>query len=161
MHRDDPSRGPLWFLNTLVRIRVSHEDGIDGLSVIENWAPFADSPPLHVHGTEDELFHILEGEFRFVAGEEELRVGPGEMVLTRQGVPHTYRVESPAGGRWLVITTQGDFERFVREISRPATVPELPAAAGPPGPEEVQALAAVAMRHHIQLVGPPLAPSVA
>jgi quercetin dioxygenase-like cupin family protein len=147
----------LWFLNTLVRISVSNEDGTDGLSVIENWAPFGDSPPLHVHETEDELFHILEGEFRFVAGGEERRAQGGEMVLTRKGVPHTYRVESQAGGRWLVITTHGDFERFVRELGRPAAAPELPAAAGPPSAEEVQTLGAVAARHHIQLVGPPLA----
>ena len=147
----------LWFLNTLVRIHVSNEDGTDGLSVIENWAPFGDSPPLHVHQTEDELFHILEGEFRFVAGGEERRAQAGEVVLTRKGVPHSYRVESREGGRWLVITTHGDFERFVRELGRPAPAPELPAAAGPPSPEEAQALGVVAARHHIQLVGPPLA----
>lgn len=156
MQRD---RSPeyLWFLNTLVRIRVSSQDGADGLSVIENWAPFGDSPPLHVHQTEDELFHVLEGEFRFVVGGEERRARAGEMVLTRKGVPHTYRVESQEGGRWLVTTTRGDFERFVRELGRPAAAPELPRAAGPPSADEVQALGAVAARHHIELVGPPLA----
>ena len=147
----------LWFLNTLVQIRVAHEEGADGLSVIENWAPFADSPPLHVHLTEDELFLILEGEFRFVAGGDERRAGPGATVLTRKGIPHTYRVESASGGRWLVITTRGDFERFVRELSRPAEAPRLPAGAGSPSSAEVRALEAVAARHHIQLVGPPLA----
>jgi mannose-6-phosphate isomerase-like protein (cupin superfamily) len=147
----------LWFLNTLVQVRVPHEEGTDGLSVIENRAPFADSPPLHVHRTEDELFLILEGQFRFVAGGEERRAGPGDAVLTRKGVSHTYRVESPEGGRWLVVTTHGDFERFVRELSRPADTVDLPPAGGPPSPEQVQALGAVAARHHIELVGPPLA----
>jgi mannose-6-phosphate isomerase-like protein (cupin superfamily) len=147
----------LWFLDTLVRIRVGHEEGTDGLSVIENWAPFADSPPLHVHLTEDELFLIVEGDFRFLVDGEERRAGPGDTLLTRKGTPHTYRVESPQGGRWLVITTSGDFERFVRELGRPAQRAELPPPAGPPGPEQVQALAGVAARHHILLVGPPLA----
>lgn len=147
----------LWFLDTLVQIRVGHEDGVDGLSVIENWARFADSPPLHVHLSEDELFIILEGTFRFMRDGTELRAGPGDTVLTRKGIPHTYRVESPQGGRWLTITTNGDFERFVREMSRPALAAELPPETGPPSAEQVQALAAVAARHHIQLVGPPLA----
>lgn len=154
---DEASTAPyLWFLNTLVRIRVSHAEGADGLSVIENWAPHADSPPLHVHQTEDELFLVLEGEFRFVVDGEEHRAGPGEVILTHKGVPHTYRVESPAGGRWLVVTTRGDFERFVRELGRPAALPELPVPAGPPTQEEAQALGAVARRHGIELVGPPL-----
>jgi quercetin dioxygenase-like cupin family protein len=157
MHHDVQTPEYLWFLNTLVRIRVSHAEGADGLSVIENWAPHADSPPLHVHHTEDELFHILEGEFRFIVDGKEHRAGPGELIFTRKGVPHTYKVESPAGGRWLVVTTRGDFERFVRELSRPAARPELPVPAGPPTPEEAQALGAAAMRHRIELVGPPLA----
>ncbi len=37
----------LWFLNTLVTIRVSAEEGNDGISVIENLLPHGDSPPLH------------------------------------------------------------------------------------------------------------------
>ena len=157
MQRDPAPAGHLWFLNTLVQIRVAHEDGTDGLSVIENRARFADSPPLHVHLSEDELFLILEGEFRFLTDGGERRAGPGDTVLTPKGIPHTYRVESPLGGRWMVVTTNGDFERFVRELSRPAPRAELPSEAGPPSAEQVEALGAVAARHHIQLVGPPLA----
>lgn len=157
MQTGQQSPAHLWFLSGLVRIRVPHEEGTDGISVIEHRAPFAESPPLHIHLREDELFCILDGELRFVVDGEERRSGPGEMVLTRKGVPHTYRVESAEGGRWLVITTHGDFERFVRELSRPAAAPELPKASGPPSPDELQALGEAAQRHHIRLVGPPLA----
>ncbi len=155
MH-DSEAPKHFWFLDTLVRIRVPHSDGEDGVSLIENWAAHGDSPPLHIHQTEDELFQVLEGEFRFVVGKEEHRAGPGEVLLAPKGVPHTYRVESAAGGHWLVTTTHGDFERFVREVSRPATTPELPPTSGPPTREEMDQLAAAALRHHIELVGPPL-----
>jgi hypothetical protein len=76
--------------------------------------------------------------------------------LAPKGIPHTDRVESPEGARWLVTTTHGDFERFVRALSRPAQTPALPAAAGPPTPAQVQAVAAGAMEHGIEMVGAPL-----
>jgi quercetin dioxygenase-like cupin family protein len=146
----------LWFLNTLHTVRVRHDEGEDGISVMESLASHGDSPPLHVHQTEDETFHVLEGELRVRAGDTEVRIGAGETILAPKGVPHTYRVESPERARWLVITRRGDFERFVRALSRPAERPELPTPHGPPTPEQADALAAAAREHGIELVGPPL-----
>lgn len=146
----------LWFLNTLVTIRVGEADGEDGISVIESAAPHGDSPPLHVHHTEDEIFHLLEGRFRFRLADEEVRARAGEVLLAPKGVPHTYRVDSPEGGRWVTITGRGDFERFVRAFSRPAERRELPPPSGPPTPEQADALAAVCQQYGIELVGPPL-----
>src|SRR3954452_14258110 len=117
----DTMRGEqLWFMNTWVTIRISCSENEDRIAVIESRAPFGDSPPLHVHHTEDEVFHILEGEVRFRLAGEESRRGPGEILVARKGVPHTYRVESPKGGRFLTVTTKTDFERFVRAMARPA-----------------------------------------
>lgn len=146
----------LWFLDTLATVRVRHDQGEDGISVLERLAPHGDAAPLHVHESEDEIFHVLEGELRMRAGDAELRVGAGEAVLAPKRVPHTYRVESPEGARWLLITRGGDFERFVRAVSRPAERAGLPAPKGPPTPEEGEALAAAARKHGIEFLGPPL-----
>jgi mannose-6-phosphate isomerase-like protein (cupin superfamily) len=148
----------LWFLDTLITVRVEHGEGRDGISLLESRAPYGDSPPLHVHHTEDEAFYVLEGELRLRAGDDELRIGAGEAALAPVGVPHTYRVESPAGARWLVATTNGDFERFVRALSRPADSDQLPAPQGMPTPEQADALAAAAHEHGIEFVGAPLEP---
>jgi quercetin dioxygenase-like cupin family protein len=146
----------LWFLDTLATVRVPHDQGDDGISVIERLAPHGESPPLHTHLAEDETFAVLEGELRVRAGDADVRVGPGEALLAPKKTAHTYRVESPDGARWLLITARGDFERFMREVSRPAERPELPDPQGPPTPEQVEALAAAAGRHGIEFVGPPL-----
>ena len=37
----------LWFLNTLVIIRVSHANGPDEIALMEHVESFGDSPPLH------------------------------------------------------------------------------------------------------------------
>jgi quercetin dioxygenase-like cupin family protein len=145
----------LWFLDTLVRIAAAHDDGADGISVIESLASRGDSPPRHIHRTEDEVFHVLDGELVLLVGGRTQRVFAGETYVAPKGVPHTYRVISPEA-RWLVVTSEGDFERFVREVSRPAATPTLPAPAGPPTPEQQQALAEAARRHCIDLIGPPL-----
>jgi len=146
----------LWFLNTLVTVRVSDDEGQGGISVLESVAPYGDSPPLHIHETEDETFYVLDGELRLRAGDADVRLRAGECMLAPKGVAHTYRVQSPEGARWLVITSRGDFERFVRAISRPAERVELPEPVGPPTPEQAEALATAALRFGIELVGPPL-----
>ena len=146
----------LWFQNSLVTIRVSTSDGQDGISILEHLVPYGFSPPLHLHRTEDEVFHVLEGEFRVRVKDQEHRLGAGAILLGPKGVPHTYRVESAQGGRCLTITVRGDFERFVRAMSRPAERPELPEPAGVPSAEAIQALTATAAQYGIEFVGPPL-----
>ncbi len=145
-----------WFLNSFVAIRVSSGDGEDGVSIIEHRVPFGDSPPQHVHRTEDEIFHILEGDFRVMVHGEEQRVGPGTILLAPKGVPHTYRAESVEGGRFLTATVHGDFERFVRSLGRPALRPGLPEPAGAPTPQAIRELTVIAAGHGIDFVGPPL-----
>jgi mannose-6-phosphate isomerase-like protein (cupin superfamily) len=150
------SANQLWFLDSLVTIRVSASDGSDGISVLEHLMPYGSSPPFHLHRTEDELFHILEGEYRLKVQDQERRAGPGTIVLAPKGVPHTYRVESTQGGRCLTVTVGGEFERFVRAMGRPAERPELPKPAGLPSAEAMQALRATAAKYGIEFVGPPL-----
>jgi quercetin dioxygenase-like cupin family protein len=145
----------LWFLDTLVTIRAAHGDGSDGISVLESVAREGDSPPLHIHETEDEVFHVLEGELALRVGDEDLSIGAGRTAVAPKGVAHTYRVRSQEA-RWLVVTSHGDFERMVRALSRPAASADLPEPAGPPTPEQLEALTAACRASRIELVGPPL-----
>src|SRR5258706_9152276 len=89
----------LWFLDSLVTIRVSASDGQDRISILEHFVPYGSSPPLHFHRTEDEVFHVLEGEFRVRLQDQEHRFRAGDVRLIPKGTPHTYRVESAQGGR--------------------------------------------------------------
>lgn len=150
----------LWFLDTLVTFPVGHDDGADGISVMESRARRGDSPPYHIHRTEDEVFHLLDGEIVLLVDGATQRVRAGETHLAPKGVPHTYRVVSDSA-RWLVTTTNGDFERFVRAASRPAVRAELPESSGPPSADQQAALAELSGRHGIDLIGPPLSAEVA
>ena len=147
---------PLWFLNTLVSIVVPASTGADGISVIEHRAPFGDSPPLHIHRREDEIFHLVSGSLRFVVAGATRRIGAGDTLLAPKGVPHSYLVESAEGAHWLTIMHGGDFEAMLRRMSRRAAAAALPPAAMPT-PEAIEALNRACAENGIDIVGPPLA----
>lgn len=146
----------LWFLDTLVRIHVARDGGADGMSVMEHVVPYGSSPPLHIHHTEDEIFHMLAGEIRLLVDGTEIRARAGDTLLAPKGKPHSFVVTAPAGARWLTMTNGGDFERMVRAAGRPAERDALPPHAGRPSREQIDALAAVCRENRIELVGPPL-----
>lgn len=146
----------LWFGNTLVKILLSSNHGRDGTAVIEHRMPHGDSPPMHIHRNEDEIFHIIEGKMRFQVGQEQIVVEAGETVVAPKGIPHTFRVESADGVRCLTVTKGADFEGLIRMAGRPATVEELPPAAGAPTPEMIEALVRACQTNNIDVVGAPL-----
>ena len=152
--RAEPAR--LWFVNTEVTIRISETEGGDHISVLEHRAPFGDSPPLHRHIDEDEIFHIVAGTLRFVVDGEELTAGAGDTLRGPKNIPHTYRVESREGARWLTITTRQQFEKFVRALGRQPTHRGLPDPSGPPTLEQAEVFAAEARKYGIEIIGPPL-----
>ena len=145
-----------WFFDTLVRVRVAATDGNEGVSILEHLAPPGNSAPTHVHDDEDEIFHILEGSIRFRLADKESVLGKGDTAIAPRGVPHTYRVESADGARWLTVTCNKSFEQFVRATSRPAGRDALPPPAAPPSAEAMNEIRAIANRHGIEFVGPPL-----
>lgn len=156
MHvKTDTAGELLWFAGSLAIIKVSGEAGADTISVIEHLMPYGSSPPLHIHHTEDEVFHILEGVVRFNVGGKDLYGRSGQTVLAPKGVPHSYRVESAEGARCLTITTGGDFERMVREVSIPAPRAEMPTQDAPT-PEVIAMLTEACARNGIDIIGPPL-----
>ncbi|AUX80060.1 cupin domain-containing protein [Sinorhizobium fredii] len=153
----DTSEGKelFWFNNTLVAIHVSSSKGNDGICMVEHQMPYGDSPPLHVHRREDEVFHILEGRMRFhIDGRERIAVA-GDTVVAPKGLAHTFRVESGGGARCLTITRGSDFETLLRRMGRPADRPELPPQSAPT-PEMIAALTRCCSANGIDIIGAPL-----
>jgi quercetin dioxygenase-like cupin family protein len=143
----------LWFLNSRIRFRAPAAPGEPAASLAEHRTPGGDSPPLHRHDREDEVFHVLAGEVRFRVGDQEVLARAGDTVVGPRGVPHTFRVESPEA-RFLTLATAGDFEAMVREVARPAGDGLPPRAE--PTPAQIEALVAAAARHGIEILGPPM-----
>lgn len=144
-----------WFKGTLVNVRLSWNAGEDRVSVVEHYMPYGESPPLHIHRNEDEVFHILEGSMRIHIDGAERVAHAGETVLAPKGVPHSFRVESAEGARCLTITSGGDFENMIREIGEPASSAALPPQ-NEATPAMIIALYEACARNGIDIIGEPL-----
>jgi mannose-6-phosphate isomerase-like protein (cupin superfamily) len=143
---------PLWFLHNLAIIHTASDQTEGSFSVVELTGAPGDIPPLHVHHRDDEGFWVLEGAIRLhIGGEQVVHLGAGHFALAPRGVPHVYVVESGQPARWLTISN-GGFDRFVAEVSVPASEPTLPTQPDLPPPDE---LIAIAARHGIEILGPP------
>jgi quercetin dioxygenase-like cupin family protein len=146
----------VWFLNTLVLVRVPPERGTDGLCVMEHHAPKGDSPPLHIHHDQDEVFTLLAGEARFHLSGRDIEARTGDWLIVPKGEPHSYLPTSVEGVRFLTITRGDGFVGLVREAGRAANADGLPELSPPPSHEEQDALARIARKHGVEFVGPPL-----
>lgn len=148
--------GDLIFRETLVEIRLSTTDSVDGLSIVEHRMPFGEAPPLHLHHNEDEVFYLLRGAMRFEVGGATLTAVAGDVVVAPKGVAHRFVVTSEDGAHCLTIMRGGDFETVIRDVSRPATPLEIRTPTADPADEVARLLEALA-RNHIEVMGPPLA----
>jgi quercetin dioxygenase-like cupin family protein len=158
---------PLWFLGTLVRMKLTGGQTGGRLAVWEGVLPNGAAPPLHSH-PQDETFVVLDGEVTTWvvpgeaaggAGEPDWhetrgrRQGVGATVLAPAGVPHTFRVESDTA-RMLFLSTPAGIEDYVLALAEPARWPWLqPPPDGPRVPAD--RLAAVERELGVVRHGPP------
>jgi len=143
--------GAIWVAGSLVTIKPTLGDGAVA-SAVEIWEHEGSGPPKHVHAEHDEIWYVLQGQFRFVLGDAELIARAGDVVVGPRGVPHTFCAET-TDARMIDIHSPGGFERFFVQAGTPA------AALVPPEPTQVAA--PEQLRARIEdfgalVVGPPL-----
>jgi mannose-6-phosphate isomerase-like protein (cupin superfamily) len=141
----------LWFLGSLMTVKATGAETHGRVTVVEFVNPPGFAPPLHRHVHEDEMFYLLSGHAEFRCGDEVLPAGPGDFVLLPVGVPHTFVVDQSEPLRTLQITTPGGFEAFAAAVGEPALERQLPG----PGRVDPVALGHAAVRHGIEILGPP------
>jgi quercetin dioxygenase-like cupin family protein len=145
----------LWFLDTLMQVKLAGAATGGALAIFEQLAPPGSATPMHRHDMTDEHFYVLAGEVTFYGPNGAQRCSAGAFVPVPRGTVHGFRVTSDSPARLLVLSAPATFERFVRAVSVPAATPTLPPAGPPPGPAAIEHLAAVGAEHDVCIVGPP------
>jgi hypothetical protein len=89
--------------------------------IIREWT---DSGPsyLHIHRSDDEAWHVLEGSLRFIFPDREVEAPAGTTVFVPAGTPHTYRVTEPS--RYLIVLTPR-LDRLIARLRRLSDRSEL------------------------------------
>jgi len=130
-----------------VTIKQTTRDTNGSMTVLELAIMPKDGPALHTHLREDELWWVLEGEFRFKLGDSIANLPQGGMAFGPRGTPHAFQNVGDTPGRLLVVTTPSGLERFFEqsaELRRPVD-PDM--------------LVAVGHANWCDFIGPPIAVS--
>jgi mannose-6-phosphate isomerase-like protein (cupin superfamily) len=115
------------------------------LTLIELVISPKNGPALHTHLREDEVWYVLEGDFRFKAGEEMLWVSQGGLAFGPRGTPHSFQNVGDAPARLLIITAPSGAERLFEDYANLL-----------PGPVDPKAFADLARANWVEFVGPQL-----
>ena len=70
----------------------------------------------HVHRDMEESFFILDGEFMFAVGQQQIQAGPGSYILVPRGTRHEITAGA-SGGRFLTLMVPGGLEEMFFELA--------------------------------------------
>jgi len=70
----------------------------------------------HLHRGVQESFFVLDGEFTFAVGEQQIAAGPGSYILVPRGTRHTITAGA-GGGRFLTLMVPGGLEEMFFELA--------------------------------------------
>jgi uncharacterized cupin superfamily protein len=132
------------WMGTTYTINVGRFESGGIVGVFESIVPAGGGPPVHIHHNEDEVIHVIEGDYEFWMNGEVVLVRPGNSIFLPRGVAHTFRVASTSPGRNLTILTPGGMEEFFVEAA--AQAPRLP--------EHMDRLLQLGDRYGIEFRGP-------
>jgi quercetin dioxygenase-like cupin family protein len=132
------------WMDTIYTINIGKYQSGGIVGVFESTVPSRGGPPVHVHHNEDEVIHVIEGDYQFWLDGAVFPVVAGTSIFLPRGVPHTFRVVSAGPGRNLTILTPGGLEEFFVE----AAARELRI------PDQIAEVVELAGRHGIEFHGP-------
>ena len=119
-----PSDSVVW-MGTEYSVSLAKNDSAGLIGIFESCVPAGEGPPIHIHHNEDEVLHVIDGQYEFWLDGAVTRAGPGSSIFLPRGVPHTFRVVGQKPGRNLAILTPGGFESFFAEAAaRDLRVPD-------------------------------------
>jgi quercetin dioxygenase-like cupin family protein len=131
--------------SNVLDVKISGDDTDGGLAIFEqtSLSP-GKGTPLHIHHSQDEVFYVIDGAYKFQVGEDKFDLAPGDSIFLPRKVPHAWTQVSEKGKMIVTLQPAGKLENFF--ITMAALDHE-------PTQQEV---AKIFADNEMQVVGPPL-----
>jgi quercetin dioxygenase-like cupin family protein len=131
--------------SNILDVKISGADTEGDLAIFEQTSL---SPgrgtPLHIHPSQDEIFYVLDGNYRFKVGEDLFDLATGDSIFLPRQIPHAWTQLSQKGKMTVILQPAGKLENFFVTMANMDHEPT---------PEEV---AKIFAENDMQVVGPPL-----
>ena len=137
----------MFALGNEVKLKLSSSETGGDLYVFEILTPPGVVVPPHVHRHEDELIHVIEGEYEIFLDGRTYKAGPGAVVYFPRLSPHGFGNISKKPTRAVFTIVPGaNFEKFFEELCA------LPADE----PPDMAKVTEIFNRYDIEILEPPL-----
>ncbi|CAN5439155.1 hypothetical protein BH10BAC2_BH10BAC2_39070 [soil metagenome] len=131
--------------SNILDLKVSGSDTDGGIAIFEQTSlSQGKGTPLHVHLTQDEVFYVQEGSYRFMVGEDKFALTAGDSIFMPRNVPHAWTQVSEKGKMTVIFQPAGKMENFFVTVA---------ALTHEPTPAE---MAQIFIDNEMKIVGPPL-----
>ena len=137
----DPMKYKGLNLNNVI---ISRKDTDNALSAFDYTGLDKTGPSLHMHLHQDEFFYVVEGSYRFVAGEEIMELSSGDTIFLPRNIPHTWIQLTDKGRLVYAVQPAGTLEDFFIEMN------------GLKKPPTEQEAKGIFEKHGMKLLGPGL-----
>ena len=129
-----------------IELKVSAEESNGELSMFLQTLPVGEGTNEHLHENCEETGYVIEGRIKVSVAGEVKEFGPGESLFVPRNIPHAISNGGATVARFLFITTPGGLESYFQEMS----------GADRDAPDLTDQLRALAQKHGLEVVGPPL-----
>ncbi len=131
--------------SNILDVKISGSDTNGNLAIFEQTSlSQGKGTPLHIHNSQDEIFYIIEGSYKFKVGDDKYDLTAGDSIFLPRKVAHAWTQVSEKGKMSVIMQPAGKLENFFVTM---AALDHEPSQ---------QEIAKIFSDNDMQVVGPPL-----
>lgn len=131
--------------SNILDVKISGNDTDGDLAIFEQTSlSQGKGTPLHIHNSQDEIFYVIKGSYKFQVGDDKYDLTTGDSIFLPRKVAHAWTQVSKKGKMIVTMQPAGKLENFFVTM---AALDHEPSQ---------QEIAKIFSDNDMQVVGPPL-----